>query len=225
MVVAVFSDIHGNVHSLETALKKMQEYAPEKYLFLGDMAGYFYYQNESIKLLNTVKNLVSLKGNHDDNFLKALEDKTVLQTLEGKYGKSYPLLVENISEEGLQFFKGLKLYEKTEEYEAYHGSPRDFLEEYLYPDKTIDFHAESKIVFTGHTHYPMEKKVKESTFINPGSIGQPRDHSLGAFAIVDTKDLKVEQVRYEYDKSSLIKKIQKLKDKEYLLEVLQRERK
>ena len=72
MTIAVFSDIHGNIYSLEKALKIMEQYKPDKYLFLGDMAGYYYYQNESIDLLNNLDDLISIKGNHDEYFLNIM---------------------------------------------------------------------------------------------------------------------------------------------------------
>ena len=48
MILIVFSDIHGNVYALEKALKVMEQYNADEYIFLGDMAGYYYHQNECI---------------------------------------------------------------------------------------------------------------------------------------------------------------------------------
>lgn len=225
MILAVFSDIHGNVSSLEEALKLMDTFKPDQYLFLGDMAGYYYYQNESIELLNSLDNLVSIKGNHDEYFLKCLSNKDELKKLDKKYGQSYSLLYSNVTEKSKKFFYSLAEFEKNEDYEAYHGSPNNFLEEYIYKETDIELRTTVPFVFLGHTHYPMTKKVNDTLIINPGSIGQPRDYNKGSFSIVDLKDKKVENIRYIYQKSQLEKRVIELDDNKYLQDVLKREKK
>ncbi len=224
MTIAVFSDIHGNIYSLEKALKIMEQYKPDKYLFLGDMAGYYYYQNESIDLLNNLDDLISIKGNHDEYFLKSLNDKEYLKKLINKYGKSYQYLHDNITKQSLSFFNNLKENEKNEQFEAYHGSPNNHLEGYCYPDSEINFESNAPILFLGHTHYPMQRTNEEITIINPGSIGQPRDFNKGSFSIVDINNIKVENIRYEYKKEKLTKTVIKLNDNKYLKDVLEREK-
>ena len=225
MILAVFSDIHGNVSSLEEALKVMDTFKPDQYLFLGDMAGYYYYQNESIELLNSLDNLVSIKGNHDEYFLKCLSNKDELKKLDKKYGQSYSLLYNQVTEKSKKFFYSLAEFEKNEYYEAYHGSPNNFLEEYIYKETDIQLNTTVPFVFLGHTHYPMIKKVNDTLIVNPGSIGQPRDYNKGSFSIIDLKDKKVENIRYTYEKSYLEKRIIELEDNKYLQDVLKRERK
>lgn len=222
MILAVFSDIHGNVHSLEKALMIMETFKPDKYLFLGDMAGYYYDQNESIELLGHLNNLVSIKGNHDEYFLNSFNHPEELNKLDAKYGKSYSMLSNSITKKSKVFFNNLLTYEKNNYYEAFHGSPDHYTEEYIYPDTKINFRPTVPFVFLGHTHYPMHRVLNDTTIINPGSIGQPRDFNQGAFTIVDLKDKKIENVRYTYDKSKLEKKIISLNDKKYLLDVLKR---
>lgn len=225
MVLAVFSDIHGNIYSLEKALTIMATFKPDQSLFLGDMAGYYYYQNECIQMLKGLHNLTAIKGNHDDYFLKALDEPSRLNELDQKYGKSYSLLYETCSEDSLSFFKSLPESVKTPIYEAYHGSPSNPLEAYVYPETNIEFSTQVPFLFLGHTHYPMIKKVGETLIVNPGSIGQSRDFNKGSFAIVDTQDKKVEHIRYAYNRLELEKKIETMQDNRYLFDVLQREAK
>lgn len=224
MNIAVFSDIHGNIYSLEKALELMQIYKPDGYLFLGDMAGYYYYQNECISLLNTLSNLLSIKGNHDQYFINSLKNKNHLKKLNKIYGKAYSILYESITDESLNFFNNLKICEKNEIYEAYHGSPDNYLQEYIYPNTDIKFDLTAPIIFLGHTHYPMKIEFNNTLVLNPGSIGQPRDCNKGSFMIVDTKDKKVENIRYEYNKKDLIDDIIILNDNKYLIDILKRER-
>ena len=225
MTIAVFSDVHGNVSSLEEALKIMATLKPDQYLFLGDMAGYYYYQNESIELLNSLDNLITIKGNHDEYFLKSLINKDDLKKLDEKYGQSYSLLYNNITEKSKDFFYNLSECEVNENYEAYHGSPNNHLEEYIYKETDIHITTTVPFIFLGHTHYPMTKKINDTLIVNPGSIGQPRDYNKGSFSMIDLKDKKVENIRYIYQKSQLEKKIIQLDDNKYLYEVLKREKK
>jgi putative phosphoesterase len=225
MTLAVFSDVHGNIYSLEKALKLMEIFKPDKYLFLGDMAGYYYYQNECIELLGSLDNLISLKGNHDEYFISSYCDKDKLKKLDDKYGKSYSILSSTVSQKSKFFFNNLQECEKNQYFEAYHGSPNNFLEDYVYKNTEINFQSKVLFIFLGHTHYPMKKKINDTFIINPGSIGQPRDFNQGSFSIVNLEEKKFENVRYDYDKSKLVEMIVTLKDKNYLLDVLERERK
>lgn len=222
MTVAVFSDIHGNIYALEKALKLIEAYDVDRYLFLGDMAGYYYNQNECIELLDNIENLSALMGNHDKYFLNALNNQAYLNQLTSKYGMSYPNLTNNITSKSLEFLKNLKMNEKTSYYEAYHANPNNNLEDYIYKNSPIEFTTTTPIIFLGHTHHEMQIKYKNTTIINPGSIGQPRDYNHASFSIIDVKDLKIENIRYTYDTSKLEKQIAQFKDKKYLVDVLKR---
>jgi len=221
MIIALFSDIHGNASSLEIALKLMEKFKPNKYIFLGDMAGYYYEQNESIKLLNSLNNLISIKGNHDDLFIKSIKDRNLLISLDKKYGKSYSKLANSLTFESKMFFKNLLDFDKNNYYDAYHGSP-NLIDEYIYPNTIVNFTLNKTFTFLGHTHYPMIRKINNKYIINPGSIGQSRDHNKGSFAIVDILNKEVEHIRFNYPKKRLKTSVIINRDRSYLLEVLKR---
>lgn len=228
MSLIVFSDIHGNIYALEKALKLMERYKVDNFLFLGDMAGYYYYQNECISLLNELPHLVSIKGNHDDNFLRALNNTMNIQVLSENYGNSYNLLNTIVTKESKKYFDSMQDFEKNKLYVAYHGSPNNYLNEYIYPDND-DYcfkNIESPYLFLGHTHYNMKKKYKDTTIINPGSIGQPRDYNEPSFCIVDFASNKVETVRFKYNKDKLNEDILKYdRNNIYLSDILNRTKK
>jgi putative phosphoesterase len=62
-----------------------------------------------------------------------------------------------------------------------HTGPRMSLHHYLdlnipYPE--LDKHyrdIEADVIFTGHTHVPYVKKIRNKILVNPGSVGEPRD--------------------------------------------------
>jgi len=60
------------------------------------------------------------------------------------------------------------------------------------------------LVVYGHTHYPVVWQDGETTVVNPGSVGQPRDGTPGAcWAMWDTVDLSVTLKRENYDSSKV----------------------
>lgn len=51
------------------------------------------------------------------------------------------------------------------------------------------------VVVFGHTHIPFHKKIDGVSYLNPGSVCQPRDFSAAGVAIVDCTPLGLE-IRY-----------------------------
>ena len=86
-----------------------------------------------------------------------------------------------------------------------HGAPHD-PDFYLYPDSDLlpvasPALADYDLVVTGHTHYPMRRRLGEKTLlVNPGSVGQPRNRIPGAhWALYDTESGEVAFFCEHYD--------------------------
>lgn len=87
-----------------------------------------------------------------------------------------------------------------------HGSPHDNLHEYVQPyvsdEKLKEYKrmVDSDVVVLGHTHVMMEAKVDDVLFLNPGSVGQPRDGvSKSSFMVFDTDEKKADWYRVDYN--------------------------
>lgn len=227
MKIGIFADIHGNIYAFEKIWKALKKESCDRYFFLGDICGYYYYQNEIIDILKGVKNLTSVIGNHDDMFLKMLRDENIEKKYTEKYGKSCQLLKSSIKPENLDFLKNLpgeKIIENGN-IALFHGSPWDRLNGYVYPSNLPDLFHELpyKFIFLGHTHHPMNKKIGDTRIINPGSCGQPRDCNLASYVILDYKRRKVKLKRVEYNRRFLIKDIKWHSEKNgYLTKVLKK---
>jgi diadenosine tetraphosphatase ApaH/serine/threonine PP2A family protein phosphatase len=107
-----------------------------------------------------------------------------------RYGPSLQVLLRHDAQELAAFIHWLKQFTSTFRHEdnafvAYHGGPNNPETEYLYPDTVLP-EADSPLVFTGHTHYPMCRTHNGAIFCNPGSLGQPRNGGPATFALVDT---------------------------------------
>ena len=229
MKLIAFSDIHGNYVAFLKALKLMRKESPDIYLFCGDICGYYYQQNEIIEELLEFNNLISVMGNHDQLFLDCYTDRRLLVDYTQKYGRSFEILIDNITDQSLSFLRESSLFWESEDgfSAAFHGSPSLYLNGYVYPDTPLDefMNSNYRYVFLGHTHYPMDRVSGMTRFINPGSIGQPRDCNEGSFAVVDLIRDHIEIIRFEYDTDSVINQVKAVKEKHsYLEQVLLRSR-
>ena len=81
-----------------------------------------------------------------------------------------------------------------------HGGPNDSLDQYVYNfsnDLIEDLPLGVKFLICGHTHVQATFKYREFTFINPGSVGQPRDgDSRAAYAVLIDGQVMLRRVAY-----------------------------
>jgi putative phosphoesterase len=228
--LGIFSDIHGNIDAFEKVWEALQKEGCDLHCFLGDICGYYYDQNATIALLKTCPNLIALAGNHDEMFLKMLEDPALEEAYANKYGTANSLLKTTITPENLAFLKSLQSRGEIKEIKALlcHGSPWDPAGEYVYPTASLE-RFESlpyQFVLLGHTHHPLDRKAGQVHVINPGSCGQPRDFNQPSYAVLDVERDRVEIKRVDYDRRRLIAQVSRHKEKNpYLVEVLNRTQK
>lgn len=226
MRIGVFADVHGNIYAFEKVLVSLKQESADLYVFCGDVCGYYYYQNEIIKIMMEMDNLVCVAGNHDNLFLRMLQDEVLENEYERQYGKSSRMLKNNISSESLEFIKAMpqQYIIQNHKIAVFHGSPWD-IDEYIYPSSSLDRFEELSYayIFLGHTHYAMDRFAGGVRAVNPGSCGQPRDCGDPSYAVVDLEKKTVQIKRVQYDRTRMIKDVLKHKEKNaYLTTVLER---
>lgn len=193
MIIAVISDIHGNLPAIEAVLADAQSAGAKKIWCLGDFVGYVPFPNEAIKLIRKEK-VVSVIGNYDKKVLDFRKKK-------GKWRKTkkhakYSVFEWNsrrLTKKSRKFLKDLPREVRLDlagfKFLLTHGSPRS-IEEPIYHDTPDEVLAELKrkakadIVVTGHSHNYFNKKSKGCWFINPGSVGMPPNTDLRASYIL-----------------------------------------
>jgi len=230
MRYVVFSDVHGNVYALEKMLHDLRESTIDGFIYCGDIAGYYYKQEQVIDLIKQLKNLHIVMGNHDRMLVESYRDRYKLAELATKYGNSY---LRDISQKYLGYLSNLPEHDQfvinNKRIDVLHGTPQDRLEGRYYPDGELD--AEqfegSDVVFLGHTHYRMKKTIRNTMIINPGSLGQPRDGKGFSYCIFDFETMICEFKTVDFDMEQLILQI-KIKEtndtrKKYLINVLYRQ--
>jgi len=225
MRFAVFSDIHSNYEAFKEVLKYFEKVKVDGYIFCGDLLGYGPQPKECIEAIKSLKNSMIVLGNHD----AAILGKIDLKWFNDAASRGIEYSKNKMSGEDIVWLSNLPERIDKENFSLVHGSPRNYLKEYLLSE--IQFRDNLKYIsndlcLIGHSHMSMyfilndQNKVvadfikagdkiviKNKTFINPGSVGQPRDgNPMASFGIYDDEKKVFEALRLPYD----VSKVQKL---------------
>jgi len=216
--ILVISDIHANLMALEAVLADAGEVTNT--WCLGDLVGYGPDPNECISLIRELPNLVCLMGNHDLASIGGLG----LETFNGDAHRSMLWQRSALLQDNKDFLKSLpNMIKVSERVTLTHGSPRDPTWEYIMDSEIAKQnlpYLDTTWCFFGHTHYPAiyfwppgnDEPIHEipeinkihsltgSTFLNPGSVGQPRDRDPRAsYCIFDPENQTWFPQRVTYD--------------------------
>jgi predicted phosphodiesterase len=188
--VAVFSDVHGNLHALETVLEAIAADAPDELWCLGDLVGYGPRPNRCCALVAERAD-VCLIGNHDLGVLGRID----LEDFSPEAAAAARWTARVLDDGARTYLEALTPSGSRAGVGAYHASPRDPVWEYvLSPEAAVAALVDSRrdLVLVGHTHvalrYGWEQRAlalceegtevdlaRERWLLNPGSVGQPRD--------------------------------------------------
>ncbi len=202
MRLAVLSDPHGNLPALEAVLGEVDHARPDAIWAAGDLVGYNPWPNEVLSLLKD-RHVRAIRGNHDR---AALSGNTIGFNDLAAAAIRWTRIV--LTPASVGYLKGLEDRMRVETAEGpiamYHGSPRDD-DEYVWPwaaSEEFVTVARARIVILGHTHIPMAFAFRSGLLVNPGSVGQPRDHDPRAsWALLDTDrpTFEIHRVRYDVE--------------------------
>ncbi|NTU75295.1 MAG: metallophosphoesterase family protein [Anaerolineaceae bacterium] len=217
MKILVLSDIHGNKTALEAVLEAAGKV--DAAWCLGDLVGYGPDPNECIDIVRSLPKLICLLGNHD----AAVIGQISLEAFNREARLSIEWMQSQVTKNNLDFLRMLPEKHVYNQATLAHGSPRNPVWEYI-----LDVHTAAenfsyfgtRVCMVGHTHLPVayiqnaEKTriswtvlpidemyvLTDRTILNPGSVGQPRDHDPRAsFAIFDTDRMTWTPRRATYD--------------------------
>lgn len=224
MRIAIISDIHGNLVSLNAVLNDIDIEHIDQIIFLGDAATLGPQPNEVIARLKDIK-CACILGNHDEYMFRP--EMLLNYTKETVILEAEDWCREKLSKSEIEFLKGFKKtikvpLTKNRYLVCYHGSPLSNTDIILSetPALQIDHmldHEMENIYAGGHIHIQMVRQHKGHYIINPGSVGQPFSefnfnrppHILqwAEYAIVNFEKNKVEVIlkRVEIDKVQIRK--------------------
>ena len=213
--IALFSDIHGNLPALQAVYQHAQSYGAQIFLNAGDIVGYGPFPNECIQFIRS-KKMVNVIGDYDQKVLCFPQKKE-------KYAKKkHPLKVhafqwtyDQLSQENLEFLLALPVSEKISFADKTifltHGAPLDIKAHLGFRTTQQEWKlnqekAQSDFIITGNSHVFWKKKVGDSIFINPGSVGRQDDGDPRAsYAMLSLgNSIQINHFRVAYDISTLL---------------------
>lgn len=213
--IAVLSDIHGNIQSLNAVVRSLENYEIDDFIFCGDYIGYYYNPDTVISEIRKSESH-SVIGNHDKKLLDLVQQKSgnrseLLSKYHKEYGSGLEIALKTLSRDNINWLislpKSLNLKIENVTCILFHGTPF-CTEEYLYPDTPMSsfesfmMGSDAQLFIGGHSHYQFSKKIGCKFYMNPGSVGQSRDiGGKAAWTILTVNDgeFKVHFMRTAYD--------------------------
>lgn len=215
MLYAIISDIHANLDAFEVVLDAIDARGVDQTICLGDVVGYNPNPNECADILRE-REIPTICGNHDA-VACGREDPLGFNPVAQRAAE---WTRDTLREENRAWLRELPDSRVFSDFFAAHGSPGD-RDRYLFSWQDILPHIpvlerhDLSLCFFGHTHSagiftPDGMDELDETgaftvdegkvvFINPGSVGQPRDGDPRAgFGFYDSDTRRFEQVRLEY---------------------------
>jgi predicted phosphodiesterase len=220
---AIISDIHGNLEAFQAVLADIADQNVSTIYCLGDIVGYGPNPRECLDLCFDFQ--VCLLGNHDNGALfdpggfSSGAERAIFWTRR---------VLEDVSDPAAQrrwmFLAKLPRTHRDNGMLYVHGSPRNPLSEYVFPEDANNVNKMSRIFgfidrvcFHGHTHVPGVftqsgrffsprelnyelDLTEERVLINVGSVGQPRDNDpRSCYVIAEPDRITFRRVTYPWD--------------------------
>lgn len=225
MRLLVIADVHANLPALKAVLAHAERLSVDQRLCLGDLVGYNAEPSACIEAIRARLDVV-VAGNHDWDVC-GMQMPLVGTTSQARQAQDWTRA--QLEPEQLRYLQQLpNKHVEPGVYIAVHGCFLNEIHVNGYVTQTM-LRANLEAVagrkewpnlgFTGHTHCPLLAYLHrgevhwespsspsswpasaQAVLINPGSVGQPRDHNPDAsYAYVDTELRTVEIIRVPYD--------------------------
>ena len=221
MLLAVFSDIHGNRQAFEACLKVARMHGAEQFVLLGDFVGYGadpeWVVDTAMELV--ARGAIAVRGNHDQAVNSSSETMNAeaqiaiewtrgrLDAAQRRFLAELPMLVNDSD----------RLFVHSE---ASHPQRWHYVRSTVDAAKSL-IATPAHVTFCGHIHrpalYSMSVTAKMTSFVPKtdvpvqllrgrqwlavlGSVGQPRDGDpSAAFVLFDTESCQITYCRAPYD--------------------------
>lgn len=184
MRLAVISDIHGNRIAFDAVLADIQKANVDQMVCLGDAIQGGAQPVETVQRLREVGCPVVI-GNADDWLIKG-EDSSAEGTIDPQKVAAREWSLSKLSADDVAFISG---FQPTVQIDlgsgksllCFHGSPTSFDHVILPTTPEAEFMGflgayQANILTGGHTHMQQIRRIGESFFFNPGSVGFAYSH-------------------------------------------------
>ncbi len=221
MKYLILSDMHANWDALQAVLRRIRRKRFDGVFVLGDLVGYGASPNQVVEAMHGLKPpTLWVRGNHD-KVVAGLESGENFNQVARRAAE---WTTNRLTAENLRFVRNLPPgpTKALPDVQICHGSPLDEDMYVFSAHDTVDIFQRIKapVVFFGHTHIAsifildgdeiearllredggsMELDPGCHYLINPGSIGQPRDHDpRAAHMVYDSERRVISWYKTEY---------------------------
>ena len=218
MKIGVFGDVHSNLAALEAVLAAMKEADCHKLICTGDVIGYGPSPRECLQRVRD-SGAVCVLGNHDD-YVTDMFDQHI-QKLDADTRQLVEWTRTQLAMDELKWLATHPLHTVVDDATVLHGMLGPHPWNYIINPQQLEIHFQHQktaLAFCGHSHLPLYGFQKPGqpavldflkthvipadvkVLVNPGAVGQPRDHdSRAAFCIWDTATHSIQPKRGPYD--------------------------
>lgn len=210
--VVLISDVHSNYQALcavdEDLSRRFKDHKP-LVVNGGDILDYGADPELCIQLLKKYNIVASVIGNHDEALIGGTHDKR-FDTPHGKI--SLEITRNSLNGDSLDWIRTISSdVSHYEDLVIFHGTLNDKWENLYESSPSVQsdykiYHDHQIIVF-GHSHLQFKFDTGDHLFINPGSVGQPRNGDHRAQYAILYPNNEVELIRLEYDIDFAAKRI------------------
>lgn len=217
MKLLILSDIHGNKTALETVFSYIRNLKLDSVALLGDLIDYGPHSNEVVEMVAALQIPIvcNIFGNHEDAIIndnygrfssrRGVDCAKNTKTLLTEQSKNY-ILTEMTKDGKSEFLIDGK------HFLAVHGTIDDTYWGKFDCSNDLSLYSSYDVVLMGHSHRPIffekffntdnvnTRNQKKTIFINPGSVGQPRNiNPYSQFVIFDTNTENCEFIKLKYN--------------------------
>lgn len=204
MRVLIFADLHGNGEAL--AALQAAEPRPDQLFFLGDAVGYGPDPQACVSWLRG-NATYAVRGSHDQALISG-SDVSVPVDYRELAEATLDHARRVLRPDDLAYLAGLPASQTVElgdirfhlTHELDIAGQADLLTAGAEALRGALSPLEADIVFVGHTHVPLIRRVGDIYVVNPGSLGQPRYGSPDAtYAVWQDGDLQIRHLHYPWE--------------------------
>ena len=231
MKIGVISDIHGNIDTLETVLKELENNKVEKIICLGDLIGGAAKSENVIKRIVEMKDkCICVKGNrekyiidgmplivHDEKKKTSQEQLDRNEWIKNHLTKTSINYIHELPKEVIYEIDGKRIYLVHYPMKE-DGSFRRHIKIANIEDNEKMFSGiDADIYLYGHTHKEIYNKNSNKIYINPGALGCPGKTDNAPYGILEISNNKIEykQLKAKYNVQKVIEDIEKIAFPDY----------
>lgn len=178
-MLAVISDVHGNLSALEAVLRDVEAAGVDALVCLGDVASFGPQPREALRCVQALGCPVVM-GNTDNGLLQSHTLGLKSTKLQGIFAGIEHWCAEQLTEGDRAFIRtfqptvSLKL--DSLRLLCFHGSPGSYNDVIVAttPDERLEELLagwDAAVMLGGHSHVQLLRRFQNITFVNPGSVG------------------------------------------------------